>query len=213
MFAGILGTVVAGLISVAIAAPAVAGTEHNPVTGKDRPYAPVYGRTLPPIGFVDFCARNKKQCEPLGSSRRATLTKSRWAILRDVNAYVNSSIEPVSDQDLYAVPERWDYPVDAGDCEDYVLLKKRRLEQLAFPGESLLIAVVLDEAGEGHAVLMVTTDQGDFVLDNRRNEVLRWTDTRYRFLKRQSQEDPRIWMALSEAGKTSIVEAAAKRDK
>jgi predicted transglutaminase-like cysteine proteinase len=56
---------------------------------------------------------------------------------------------------------------------------------------------------------MVTTDLGDFVLDNRRNEILRWSDTRYRFLKRQSQEDPRTWMALSEAGKTSVVEAAA----
>src|SRR5688572_22947772 len=102
MFAGALGTLVAGLVSLAIAAPAAAGTARDLVTGKDRHYAPVYGRTLPPIGFVDFCARNKKQCEPLGSSRHATLTKSRWATLREVNAYVNSSIEPVSDQDLYA---------------------------------------------------------------------------------------------------------------
>jgi predicted transglutaminase-like cysteine proteinase len=213
MFAGIKGAVAAGLITMAIAAPTDAGTAQNIVTGKDRSYAPVYGRTLPPIGFVEFCARNKEQCEPMGSSRRTSLSEAGWTILRKVNADVNSSIEPVSDQDLYAVPERWDYPVDAGDCEDYVLLKKRYLEERAFPAESLLIAVVLDEAGEGHAVLMVTTDQGDFVLDNRRSEVLRWSETSYRFLKRQSQEDPRIWMALSQAGKTSIVEAGAKHPK
>ena len=109
---------------------------------------------------------------------------------------------------LYAVPERWDYPVYAGDCEDYVLLKKRELEKLGFSSHALLITVVLDEAGEGHAVLMVSTNQGDFVLDNRRDAVIRWTDTRYRFLKRQSQDDPRLWVALSEAGKTTVVEAA-----
>jgi predicted transglutaminase-like cysteine proteinase len=131
--------------------------------------------------------------------------------LREVNSQVNASIEPVSDQELYAVPERWDYPVDAGDCEDYVLLKQRYLQDLGFPVESLLITVVLDEAGEGHAVLMVTTDKGDFVLDNRRSEVLRWSDTHYKFLKRQSQEDPRIWLALSEAGRTSLVEAAGDK--
>jgi predicted transglutaminase-like cysteine proteinase len=190
---------------------ASAGTVHNSTTAKDSSFARVFGRTLPPIGFVEFCARNKDRCEPGGLARRTTLTKVRWAMLRKVNSEVNLAIQPVSDQELYAVPERWDYPVDAGDCEDYVLLKKRNLEALAFPSESLLIAVVLDEAGEGHAVLMVTTDQGDFVLDNRRNEILRWSDTRYRFLKRQSQEDPRVWMALSEAGKTSLVDAAAKK--
>jgi predicted transglutaminase-like cysteine proteinase len=197
------------VLLVAATAPAFAGTAPKHGLGHDQLFAPVYGKTLAPIGFVEFCARNKSQCEPVGSSARATLTKAAWERLRKVNVDVNSSIEPVSDQDLYAVPERWEYPVDAGDCEDYVLLKKRLLQNLGFPKESLLIAVVLDEASEGHAVLMVTTDLGDFVLDNRRNEILRWSDTRYRFLKRQSQEDPRTWMALSEAGKTSVVEAAA----
>jgi len=208
-----LSAFIGGFIALSAIEAAVAGTAQDPASAKDRAYAPVYGRTLPPIGFVDFCARNRKDCEPTGSSRRASLTQARWRMLRQVNTHVNSSIEPVSDQDLYAVPERWDYPVDAGDCEDYVLLKKRYLQELALPAESLVIAVVLDEVGEGHAVLMVMTDEGDFVLDNRRNEVLRWAETRYRFLKRQSQEDPRIWMAFSGAGKTSLAEAASKKAK
>jgi predicted transglutaminase-like cysteine proteinase len=208
---GKIGAATFAAIVLAAGQSASAGTVHNSTTAKDPNFARVFGRTLPPIGFVEFCARNKNRCEPTGSLRRTTLTNARLAMLRKVNTQVNSAIEPVSDQELYAVPERWDYPVDAGDCEDYVLLKKRNLEALAFPSESLLITVVLDEAGEGHAVLMVTTDQGDYVLDNRRNEILRWSDTRYRFLKRQSQEDPRVWMALSEAGKTSLVDAAAKK--
>ena len=115
---------------------------------------------------------------------------ARWAELVSVNTYVNTSVEPVTDQDLYAVPERWDYPAGAGDCEDFVLLKKRYLEGLGFPAELLLITVVLDERGDGHAVLTVTTDKGDLILDNRRPDIVRWSDASYRFLKRQSQEDP-----------------------
>ena len=73
-----------------------------------------------------------------------------------------------------------------------------------FRPKSLLITVALDERGDGHAVLTVATDKGDFILDNRRGEVLRWSKTSYRFLKRQSQEDPRLWVALSQAGKVSM---------
>jgi predicted transglutaminase-like cysteine proteinase len=192
---------------------AAAGTMKVSSSDVELAYAPVYGKTLPPIGFVEFCARNKSRCDPAGSSKRATINEAFWQKLEQVNTEVNSSIEPISDQDLYAVPERWDYPVGAGDCEDYVLLKKRHLQDIGFPQESLLITVVLDEVGEGHAVLTVTTTEGDYILDNRRNEILRWSATSYRFLKRQSQEDPRIWVALSEAGRTSIVQAANRSSK
>jgi predicted transglutaminase-like cysteine proteinase len=207
MFPKLSSALAVGLLAMATAAHAVESSAHAPA--KERVFAPVYGKTLPPIGFVQFCARDKQNCVSSNSSvRRLVLTEEHWKKLQQVNARVNSSIAPMSDQDLYAVPERWDYPVDAGDCEDYVLLKKRKLEEIGFPSHALLITVVLDEAGDGHAVLTVSTDQGDFVLDNRRDAIIRWAETRYRFLKRQSQDDPRLWVALSEAGKTSVVEAA-----
>jgi predicted transglutaminase-like cysteine proteinase len=203
----LLSALASGLFAMATAAHAVESNAHAPAT--ERAFAPVYGKTLPPIGFVEFCARDKQHCGSDNSHlRRIALTETHWKLLQQINARVNSSIAPVSDMDLYAVPERWDYPIDAGDCEDYVLLKKRELENLGFPSHALLITVVLDEAGEGHAVLTVSTSQGDLVLDNRRDAVIRWAETRYRFLKRQSQDDPRLWVALSEAGKTSVVEAA-----
>ena len=78
-----------------------------------------------------------------------------------------------------------------------MLLKKRYLEGLGFPAEALLITVVLDETGAGHAVLTVKTDAGDFILDNRRDTIHRWSETRYQFLKRQSQQDPQVWVALT----------------
>ncbi|MGE0240896.1 MAG: transglutaminase-like cysteine peptidase, partial [Parvibaculaceae bacterium] len=119
-----------------------------------------------------------------------------------VNAFVNGKIAPVSDEELYGKPEYWTFPTDAGDCEDYLLLKKRYLEGLGFPTTALLITVVLDEKMQGHAVLTITTDKGDFVLDNRRNDVLRWNDTGYTYLKRQSAEDPRQWVSLSKKAPT-----------
>jgi predicted transglutaminase-like cysteine proteinase len=161
-------------------------------------FAHIYGSALPPVGFVDFCSRYPNDCRPLGGKAvRLALTAERWNLLYQVNSYVNEKIAPMSDEDLYGEPEHWDYPTDAGDCEDYVLLKKRYLEGLGFPAEAQLITVVLDEKGEGHAVLTITTENGDFILDNRRNEILRWNDVSYRFLKRQSAEDPMHWVALT----------------
>ena len=158
----------------------------------------VYGTALPPVGFIAFCSRHADDCRaPGGNAMRLLMTSERWNLLSQVNAYVNGKIAPISDEELYGEPERWEYPTDAGDCEDYVLLKKRYLEGLGFPPEALLITVVLDEKGEGHAVLTLTTENGDFILDNRRNDILRWSDVSYRFLKRQSAEDPMRWIALT----------------
>src|SRR5215216_1718165 len=117
---------------------------HNKPT-----YGRPYGKATPPIGFIDFCRRNPNECLPTDSTAKVLLTEERWRYLSEVNAYVNSIIEPSSDQELYAVPERWDYPTTAGDCEDYALLKKRYLERLGFSAGALPLTVVFDEAGQG----------------------------------------------------------------
>src|SRR5262249_19711004 len=59
---------------------------------------------------------------------------------------------------------------------------------------ALLITVVRDEQGDGHAVLTVKTDKGEFILDNQNEDVLLWSETGYRFVKRQSQDDPNVWV-------------------
>ena len=160
-------------------------------------FAREFGKTLPPVGFVQFCVSNPLDCKGKGGKTfKLAMSPERWNLIYQVNSYVNGKIAPISDQDLYGEPERWAYPTDAGDCEDYLLLKKRSLPELGFPPEALLITVVLDEKNEGHAVLTVTTDGGDFILDNRRSDVLRWSDTDYTFLKRQSHGDPVQWVAL-----------------
>ncbi len=160
-------------------------------------FTPEFGKARPPIGFVRFCAENPGECRNRNSrAKRIAMDPDRWNLLYQVNTYVNGKIAPVSDLELYGEAERWTYPVDAGDCEDYLLLKKRYLEGLGFSSEALLITVVLDEQKQGHAILTVVTDKGDFILDNRRNDITRWKDTKYAFLKRQSQTNPRQWVAL-----------------
>jgi predicted transglutaminase-like cysteine proteinase len=179
-------------------------------------FAKAFGGTKPPIGFVKFCARNPNSCKP-GSATiftsRLEMTPEMWDRAFGINAEVNAEIAPVSDQELYGETERWTYPIDAGDCEDYVLLKKRRLMALGFAPETLLITVVLDEKREGHAVLTLATNAGDFILDNRRNDILRWNDVRYTYLKRQSDSDPLAWVALSKPNPAgNIVSTRSQED-
>jgi predicted transglutaminase-like cysteine proteinase len=171
-------------------------------------FAPEFGKSLPPIGFVKFCVANPGECKNVGRRvKRVEATPEMWNTLFKLNARINLNVEPISDDELYGVPEYWTYPVSAGDCEDYLLLKKRELEQLGFDSGALLITVVLDEKNEGHAVLTVATENGDYVLDNRRNDILLWKDTGYTFLKRQSQHDPKAWVALTN-GKVPSVKTA-----
>ncbi len=157
-----------------------------------------FGQTLPPMAYIAFCNRDegRDECNFQGKAERLPLTPENWDHLVQVNNYVNTKIRPVTDMELYGVPDYWTYPVDAGDCEDYQLLKKRYLSELGISPDMLLMTVVLDEHGEGHAVLTVATDQGDLILDNRRPDILRWDHTGYTFLKRESQALARQWVSL-----------------
>ena len=110
---------------------------------------------------------------------------------------VNAAVTPVTDMDHWGVVDRWDYPADGkGDCEDYALLKRNILMQEGYPRQALLITVVKDHEGEGHAILTVKTSRGDFVLDNLNDRVMAWGDTGYKFIKRQSQTDPNVWQSI-----------------
>ena len=134
---------------------------------KDGAFAREYAETLPPIGFVEFCQRNAEACQPgTRRQRKLAMSEDKWLLVRMVNAFVNGAIAPITDETLYGTPEYWTIPADAGDCEDIVLLKKKILQQKGIPAEALRITVVLDEQGEGHAVLSLVTTKGDFILDS-----------------------------------------------
>jgi predicted transglutaminase-like cysteine proteinase len=168
-----------------------------------RPVSLAAGVTAsPPIGWVQFCSENAADCQQRSpAARTLTLTSAAFAQLARVNMTVNREIEQISDQEHFGVEEYWTYPVDGkGDCEDLVLEKKRRLIALGVPREALLITVVRDLVGDGHAILTVVTDRGDYILDNFTNEVKLWHETGYRFIKRQAQTDPNQWVSLNGGG-------------
>ena len=77
-----------------------------------------------------------------------------------------------------------------------MLEKRKRLIEAGWPRQALLVTVVRDRKGDGHAILTVKTDRGDFVLDNQEPRVKAWTETGYRFVKRQSAEHPNKWVSL-----------------
>lgn len=201
-----LAAVILGLL--ALSAPAMASTDSS----RAATFAREYSETLPPIGFVEFCQRDAEACQPgRGKQRRVAMTDEKWLLVRMVNAFVNGAIAPVTDETLYGTPEYWTLPADAGDCEDLVLMKKNILREKGLPAEALRITVVLDEHGEGHAVLTLVTTRGDFILDNRRNDIRAWNATGYTMLKRQSAEDPRKWVSLEPARNTSNVDGTASK--
>ena len=124
----------------------------------------------------------------------------RLTELDDVNTSINRAIEPVTDLELYGVSDYWTLPQNGkGDCEDYALLKRHVLIEAGWPASSLLMTVVLDEKNDGHAVLTARTAQGDFILDNKTDDIKLWHDTPYRFVMRQSYLDPKAWVALDPA--------------
>lgn len=154
----------------------------------------------PPIGWVEFCSEKPRECErPATPARDVTLTPRAWKDLVRINTTVNDEIRPLTDLDHYGQLEKWTYPDDGyGDCEDYVLLKQRRLVEAGWPGQALLITVVREANGDGHAVLTVRTDKGEFILDNQVADVRLWSETNYRYVKRQSQVDPNLWVSLGD---------------
>lgn len=122
-------------------------------------------QTRAPIAFRVFCIQNPSQCAPAGEAQ-VDLDGPTFDMLQLVNLRVNGSIRPSREPG-----DRWQINVAVGDCEDFALTKRAQLIAAGLPVGALRIAVGRTRQGEGHAVLVVRTDKGDFVLDNRFNSV------------------------------------------
>jgi predicted transglutaminase-like cysteine proteinase len=165
--------------------------------------APLGLETSIPFGWVDFCQRHPEECQDNDQvAEDINLTSEALRKISQINVQVNKSIDPITDQDQWGVIDQWDFPNQGrGDCEDYALLKRQKLIESGFPKSALLLTVVKEQNGDGHSVLTLKTDRGDYVLDNLNNQVKPWNKTNYRFVKRQSQSSPNIWVAI-ETGST-----------
>jgi predicted transglutaminase-like cysteine proteinase len=184
---------IAGAIALATAVPSLG-------TANDLVFVSIGEATKAPIGWVEFCAEHASECKVTPAAPRdVVLSNKAWADLTRINKWVNENVTPMTDLEHWGVVEKWSYPDDGyGDCEDYVLLKRRMLMEAGWPRGALLVTVVREKNGNGHAVLTVKTDKGEFILDNQEERILLWSETSYRYVKRQSQSDPNRWVALGD---------------
>jgi predicted transglutaminase-like cysteine proteinase len=168
-------------------------------TEKPR-FVPVGIESKIPLGWQQFCATYISECDTKPSDPRdIAMDEKAWKDLVRINKWVNANIKPMTDTDHYGMVMWWRYPDDgAGACHSYALLKRRILIHAGWPREALLMTIVREENGDGHAVLTVRTDKGEFILDNLNENILLWSETPYRYIKRQSQADPNVWMWLGD---------------
>lgn len=181
------------------------------VKAEDAHFVGVGETTKPPIGWVELCVTLPGECHVSGRiPGEVILDKETLSVLSQVNRWVNENIKPMTDLEHWGVMEKWSYPDDGyGDCEDYALLKRRMLMEAGFPRGALLITVVHEHNGNGHAVLTVKTNQGEYILDNQNDKIVLWSEAgttieveekkvlrRYHFVKRQSQVHPNVWVSL-----------------
>lgn len=124
------------------------------------------------------------------------LDRDGWNLVNGVNRRINRMIRRTTDMRQFGREDVWSAPrgPDArGDCEDFVLAKREALIEQGVPAEALSIAVVETRWGEGHAVLLLGSDKGEFVLDSLSPWVERWDRVEYRWIERQSYGKALDW--------------------
>jgi predicted transglutaminase-like cysteine proteinase len=181
-----------------VAAAEVHAAEAGPAGISQHAVLSEFGTARMPSGLAALCLREPGFCAAVSPvAAPLDLSPEQREMVERINIAVNRSVASATDEELYGRKEFWTLPGKAGDCEDYVLLKRKLLAESGMPMGSLLITVVHDENDEAHAVLSIPTTHGDLVLDNRRDDVLAWRETGYNFIKRQSASNPDRWVALS----------------
>lgn len=126
---------------------------------------------------------------------KVALTPEKMAQLQQVNSHVNSTIVEVSDLEQYGREDVWRLPTSGkGDCEDFALLKRKMLIERGWPATALSITLGATAQGEAHAVLTVSTDRGQYVLDNLTSSILPPAQTGHVFYASQSG---RGWVSSS----------------
>lgn len=141
------------------------------------------------------------------------LTPALWGQLTRINDKVNRQIVRRADIQTYGVLDRWATPLaqgdQYGDCEDYVLEKRRALLAAGVPDHAMSIAVANTSWGESHAVLLVSTDQGDYVLDSLTPWILPWRKASLTWRERQVAGAPFRWAMVSQTSEAPLSQTSA----
>jgi len=120
-----------------------------------------------PVAFSLYCLKNIAECPSKGPGKIA-LTPELSSAIAYVHHEVNAEIKPRNEQ-----ADVWQADVAYGDCDDYVMTKRRRLIKAGVPPTAMGLKIKRLADGQGHVTLLVRTTQGTFELDNLRNGVIR----------------------------------------
>ena len=175
--------------------------------------------TKAPHGFVRYCRASIENCQftpkraatiqlastaassddgalfnqPSTLVRPVALSDTRWRELKKLNTYINVKVQYRTDMESFGLADYWRAAENFGDCEDFALAKKKALIERGWPKEHLRLMTTYSVKTGLHAVLVVTTDKGDFLLDNVEPRIRPWNKSKYIFLKIQTPNDPKIW--------------------
>ncbi len=149
--------------------------------------ARVLSESRAPKSYIAFCNRNPSECKADGVGVVSYNSHIR-SLITMVNNRVNRTMRERNDSG----PDVWTVNASSGDCEDFALTKRSQLIRAGVPAGALRMAVVVTQRGVGHAVLVVKTNRGEFVLDNLRRSIVKRNQTGYAFL-RVASANPRVW--------------------
>lgn len=148
-----------------------------------------------PLAHVAFIQPGEASDESADGA--PAMTPELWSKLNRINAKVNRAIARRTDVEGYGQADYWAAPLGEGrgfgDCEDYVLEKQRALAAAGVPRKALNIALATTAWGESHAVLLVNTREGEYVLDNLSPWVRPWSKVDYRWGARQVDGEAFNW--------------------
>lgn len=193
---------------------------YSPVVLADSRHLPVQKSIESPAGFASACRNYAFLCGERAG--RGMSDEELLTLATRVNLDVNREVRSVTDTAQYGRVEHWALPDGgAGDCEDYALLKKKRLIESGVDSRRLTMAVVLDRRAGVHSVLMLRLDSGDVVLDNLTNQIHHWARSGLTFVARQNASNKRSWRAalagpyagrFAQAQSGSMATASSSRD-
>jgi predicted transglutaminase-like cysteine proteinase len=139
--------------------------------------------------------------------RGVVLDDETMGLLRHVNTAINRAIVYRASSNNDAV-NLWRLPLEestsdrpSGDCKDYVLEKRRVLMEQGVPGDALAIALAETFQGEQHAVLLVSTDHGELVLDSLTDRIKPWNKSGLRWIARQAPGRTFTWVDISDTAR------------
>ncbi len=142
--------------------------------------------------YEEFCSRWPMECNFSQKEifKKSSKTETLKA-LNTINRLVNTSVFFSLDEINYDKEEAWTLPTNGyGDCEDNALQKRLLLKLIEIPKGAMSMATAFHrDKFYAHAILLVETQFGTYVLDQDSDQVLLWHETPYIFEAREIEDN------------------------